>query len=324
MGSGPPLTDEERQFCLHAAFLAGAGEFTLWSAGSWLVAQRGWKAGALAAAAAFALHVLLRGPLSRRGARRLVSCAALLVGGAAAAAGLFLLRGHQAPDALRILPLVGAAPLGFLAAAAAAEHVELEKRSRAFAMIDIAQTLGVALGLVQGAASREIALGAAVIAAAVALPSALVVGRPAEDGCSHAFAIGQSALAMRQRSFWPALMAALIGGAALMRLAGPGFWWPLAFAALAVGMRVGARVGERLGERTNLLVAVVGLLLFAWIRSRGVSVGLCAGLQWASAGALLTGLAAAPASSSAEMLRAPASAVLWSALALGAALMAVT
>ena len=324
IGSGPPLTAEGRRFVLLCATTAGAGELLAWAGATWLARSGPARAGLVAAASALAIHALLRGPLSRlatRVSRRWLATLPLAAAALAMLAGALLARDGSLGRALMLAQLCGLAPLGLLAAGAAADNVDLEKRPRSFGMLDMGQALGAAAGLTLGASPRWYGLAGAGALGLAALPAAWALARVPAGGCPSAFTLGQTRLAAAQRKFAPGLVALAAGGLALGAVLGqPGpaaAWWALALALLA-GMRLGAGGVDRFGE-VRALVACAALLALAAAVPTFAPAAVGAILAYAAAGALLSSLAAAPAGLSAEMLRAPASAAALGALGLGAA-----
>ncbi|HYZ89664.1 MAG TPA: hypothetical protein VE620_10240 [Myxococcales bacterium] len=307
----PHLFRDEARFAKRLALLAGGSELAAWIWFARLLAHRG--AVPVWAAFVFAALRVLRpfwAWLGTRLPRGFVAFTLLAVS--------LLLQGFAAMSFADGLAVAAAAlpAVGDLCASAAADAVTIERRTTAYAWIDLGQGLGCGLGLALGTAQPGLAplLGtAALLAGSIAVPDLRDRRTP--------------------RSTWPfsvrwrvlrtpltaqlALLAASGGALAAAASARSRHWWM--FLAPLLGMAAAARADA--AARNALVVAravaVVACVAFAlqWVAPVvAIVIGLLA------LGAFCSTIPGAVARGAGEMERPVASSLGFSALALGAGL----
>jgi hypothetical protein len=295
----PHLFPDEARFALRLSILSGCTELAAWA----------WVAGAGGRPAALAWGALrlLRPLWARLGTRipRPAVALVLLCAAVAGAAASLVTLGRLFSVGLVAMALPA---LSDLCASCAGDSITVERRSAAFAWLDMAQGLGAAVGIALGLALPGPALlgGAlALFVGSVGVPDLRDRGTP--------------------RSSWP--MAARVHV-----LRSPlGLWLaPLAFACGVFGMLARAPVQPW----AAVLWLLAGMALAARVEPRMPNAAvlprlaaLAAALGWFFPGLRLLGLGAmfaaipaAVARGAGEMERPVASSLLWSALAAGAAL----
>ena len=298
----PRLFPDEARFALRLSLLSGCSELAAWA---W-VASAGGRALALGWGALRLLRPLWAG-LGTKAPRPAVALALLCVAMAGAAASLVTL-GRLFPLGLLAMALPAVSDL---CASCVGDSITVERRSAAFAWLDIAQGLGAATGVALGVAVPGPALLAgagALFVGSVAVPDLRDRGTP--------------------RSTWPM-------AARLQVLRSP-LAAQLAPLALACGL-FGMLSREPLQPWSAILWLFAGMALSARIEPRMPNAAvlprlaaLAAALGWfvpglrlLGLGAMFTAIPAAVARGAGELERPVASSLLWSALAAGAALGAV-
>lgn len=288
----PRLFADEARFALRLSLLAGGAELAAWA---WIVGSRGWL-GVLVGALRASRFLWAR--LGVRAPRVAIGFALLFV--ALIAQGLSL-------------PVLAALAAGLcapaeLCATAMGDAITVERRSAAFAWLDMAQAagvvLGVGLGLWLSSATPAVA-AAGLLLAGVGVPDLRDRGTPRSS-----WPLSIYASALRAPLGLHTAAAALVLGAATLFAAAPARGVPAALLPIA-GMALAARLEPRMPNALALPRALAVLALVAAI----VGVPTLA-LIVLGAGAAVLPAAVARA---AEMERAPTSALVWSALALGAA-----
>lgn len=299
----PRLFPDEAKFALRLSLLAGGAELAAWA---WFA-----HAGGRAAVLGWAGLRLLKPAwsfLGTRAPRPAVAFALLFVAVAGAAASLLTL-GHLFTAGLLAVALPA---VGDLCASSVGDSITVERRSAAFAWLDMAQGLGAALGLALGTAFGGVAMaagGAALLLASVGVPDLHDRGTPRSTwslpAYQHVF----------RSSFGAQICALAFFGAflALQRPAEPFPAWAALLLPLA-GMAIAARVDPHLPN--------------AVILPRAAVVAAALGLPWPplrllAMGMLFAAIPAAVARGAGEMERPIASSLAWSALAAGAAVGAV-
>lgn len=298
----PQLLPDEARFTLRLALLAGGAELAAWA---WIVAAPR-PVGALVAALRLSRFAWAR--LGVSAPRPLIAFALLFV--ALGAQGASLVAGPLWAGAA-----CGLCALGELCASAVGDAVTVERRPAAFAWLDVGQAIGVALGIAVGSA---LSIWAPAIAAAGLLAGSVGVLDLRDRGTPRS--------AWPLRVYFEALRAPLgvqlsvlaffIGAAGAFAARGVHGW--LAFGIPLLGMGLAARLEPRMLNAVALpralaLVAVAGAACVVLGRpALAPSFGLIA------LGGAATALPASIARAGAELLRAPTSGLVWSALALGA------
>jgi hypothetical protein len=299
----PRLFPDEAKFALRLSLLAGSAEFAAWA---WF-AHAGGR-GAVLGWAALRLLKPAWSFLGTRVPRPAVAFALLFVAVAGAAASLLTLGQFFTAGLLAVaLPAVGD-----LCASCAGDSITVERRSAAFAWLDMAQGLGAALGLALGTASGRVAMVAglaALLLGSIGVPDLHDRGTPRSTWSLPAYEH------LLGSPFGAQICALAFFGAflALQRLPQPLPAWAALLLPLA-GMAIAARLDPYLPNavilpRAAVAVAALGLL---WPPLRLVAIG-----------ALFAAVPAAVARGAGEMERPIASSLAWSALAAGAAVGAV-
>ncbi len=299
----PRLFPDEAKFALRLAVLCGCTEFAAWA---WLA-----RAGGRGAALLWGALRLLKPLWSAAGTRLprpAVAFALLFLALAGASASIL---GFGKLFALG-LAAVALPAVGDLCASCAADSVTVERRSAAFAWLDIGQGLGGALGFAAGTAFGAPALvagAAALLLASIGVPDLHDRGTPRSTW-------GPAALAHVLRSPFGAQICALAFFGAFFALQQPHGRHPIWAALLLplLGMAIAARLDPLLPNAVVLPRAAAAL----------AAVGLFAPpLRLVAIGALFAAIPAAVARGAGEMERPLASSLAWSALAAGAAIGAV-
>jgi hypothetical protein len=299
----PALLPEEARFALRLSVLTGCAEFAAWA---WF-AQAGAK-GAVLAWAALRLLKPVWAFVGTRFARPAVAFSLLLLALFGVAASLLTV-GQLFTAAL----LAVALPVfGDLCASCAGDRISVERRSAAYAWLDMAQGLGGVAGVALGASFPRFAAVvsvAALLAASTGVPDLQARGAPRTTWTPAAY---EDVL---QSKFGARIVAlAFFGGFfAMQQPSRPHSTWMALLFPLA-GMVIAARLDPRVRNGVALpggavLVAVAGLFLPP--------------LRLLALGALFAALPAAVARGAGEMQRPVASSLAWSALSLGAAVGAV-
>ncbi|MGZ6124715.1 MAG: hypothetical protein ACXWLR_07130, partial [Myxococcales bacterium] len=290
-------------FAFRLSVLAGTAEFAAWA---WF-AHAGGR-GAVLGWAALRLLKPAWSFLGTRVPRPAVAFALLFLALAGAAASLLSIGQLFAAGLLAVaLPAVGD-----LCASCAGDVITVERRSAAFAWLDMAQGLGAALGLALGTGFGRVAVvagGAALLLASVGVPDLHDRGTPRSTWALPAYE------QVFRSPFGARICALAFFGAflALQRPPRPFPPWAALLLPLA-GMAIAARADPHLPNavllpRGALIAAALGLL---WPPLRLLAIG-----------ALFAAVPAAVARGAGEMERPIASSLAWSALALGAAAGAV-
>ena len=333
----PRLFPDEKAFALRLALLAGAGELAAWAAiGRALVERRDSVRSALllAAAAGAALRALrpLWSWLGTKIPRPLV--AALLLLGPLLIDGLWLglpERTSGLPLSLVLLALSLPA-LGDLAASTIADAVTIDRRAAALSALEMGQGLGLALGLAVGASSPRALFNLlpplALVIAAASLTDLRDRGTP--------------------RSTWPIssrLEAARASWVPLLLVLATGAFSAAALA-ISPGVTLAGKALPLYGATVWLILPLAGMAVFAQLEARinrlALPLWICAALSLAAAllswlglareglegvggsvalfalGGTAASLPATILRGAAEMDRAPASSLAWTALAVGA------
>ncbi len=298
----PRLLPDEARFAFRLAVLAGCTELAAWA---WIARSAG--RGAALVWGALRLLRPLWARLGTRVPRPLIAFALLLVAVAGAALSLVTLGRWFAAG----LIAVAVPALGDLCASCAGDSITVERRSAAFAWLDMAQALGAALGLALGAAFAGPGLvigAAALLLASVGVPDLHDRGTP--------------------RSSWPLaahvhVLRSPFGGqlTALAFFCGffafvarrPELPWVALVLPLA-GMAVAARVDPLLPNAILLPRIAAVTAAAGWFVPE---------LALFALGAMFAGIPAAVARGAGEMERPMASSLAWAALAAGAAVGAV-
>jgi hypothetical protein len=298
----PRLFPDEARFTLRLCLLSGCTELAAWA----------WMAGAMGRRAALAWGALrllrpLWSWLGTRLPRPAVALALLCAAAAGAAASLITLGGLFSLG----LAAVALPAVSDLCASCAGDSITVERRSAAFAWLDMAQGLGAAAGLVLGLAAPGPALvagAAALFVGSVGVPDLRDRGTPRSSWPMAA----RLHVLRSPAGAWLAPLAFACGVFGMLSRATPQPWaailWPLA------GMALAARIEPRMPNAAVLprLAALAAAL--GWFVPPLRLLGL---------GAMFAAIPAAVARGAGEMERPVASSMLWSALAAGAALGAV-
>ena len=321
----PHLLPDERLFAVRLAVLAGGCELAAWAAIGRALAERRDppRPALLAAAAGVALLRTLRPAWARLGARLgrpLVAGLLFLAALALFGAWLGLPARSEAVPLWAALLALALPALGDLAASAAGDALDVERRPAAFSAIEMGQGLGAALGLGIGAASPLASFllvpPFALLAGAVALRDLRDRGAPRSTWPIAAYLRAARPVAL------PAALAgatALLGAAAIALSAGTtlgGKALPLfSPAAWMLAPIAGMALLARLGLRATLAVAAAA---FCTAELGPEGLGGMFGLL--AIGGAAAALPAAVVRDAPEMERAPAASVAWMALAAGAGL----
>jgi len=304
----PALLPDEARFAMRLSILVGCTELAAWA---WFARTAAGAAGPRGAVLGWAAARLLKpvwALLGTRLPRPAVAYALLFLAVFGAAAGL--LGGSLFASAALIAVALPA--LADLCASCAADSITVERRSTAYAWLDMAQGLGGAVGLALGASFGGVAgvVGAlALLAGAVGLPELRNRGTPRSTWTGDAY------LRVLQSPFGSQLVALAFFGAflATQPLAKPLPEWVALLLPLA-GMAIFARLEPRMPSAVLLPRIAVGL----------AAVGLfLPPVRLLAMGALFAAVPASVARGAGEMDRPLASSLAWSALALGAAVGAV-
>ena len=299
----PRLFPDEARFALRLCVLAGCTELAAWA---WFA-----HAGGNGTVLGWAALRLLKPAWSYAGTRlpRPAVAFALLFLALFGAAASLLSFGHLFAAGLLAVALPA---VGDLCASCAGDSITVERRSAAFAWLDMAQGLGGALGIAVGTAFG----GAATIAGAAALLVASVGVPDLHDRGTPRSTWGLPAFAHVLRSPLGAQLCALAFFGGFFALQQPHRPFP-AWAALVLplaGMAIAARLDPHLPNAVILpraaAAVAVGGLFFPPLRLLAV-------------GALFAAIPAAVARGAGEMERPIASSLAWSALVAGAAVGAV-
>jgi hypothetical protein len=330
----PHLFPEERRFAVRLALLAGAGELCAWAAvGRALVERREPPRASLLLACLGVLALRLLGPLwsklSTRAPRPLI--AGLLLLGALLVCGAWL----GLPERLGGVPLwavmLGLAlpALGDLAASTAGDAITIDRRAAAASALDMGQGLGLALGLAAGAASPRGLFNLLPPVVLIAAAAVLTDVRDRDTPCST-WPLGNRAAAAKsvRTALLLALVIGLFSAAALglspgTTLAGKAL--PLGGATLwlvapLLGMSVFAQLEGRLQGRSTALRLCAALAVLAFITAGLPVDGLAGTLALLALGGAAAALPATVLREAAELERAPAASLAWTALIAGAAL----
>lgn len=294
----PRLFADEARFALRLALLAGGAELAAWA---WIVGAGGKLA---ALVAVLRLTRFAWGALGTRVSRALIAFSLLFVA--------LLVQGLGLPSVAALA--CGLCAPAELCATAVADAVTVERRAAAFGWLDVGQSLGVALGLGLGLALPAYVpaiAAAALFVAGVGVADLRDRGTPRSTWPPSLFVealrtpIGARLCAMAFAGALAGLFAARVAY---------GFW---PGALLLAGMGLAARVEPRM---PNALVLPQALAAAAVVAGLAVlAAPVTAAVAIFALGALASVLPASVARAAAEMQRAPTSALIWSALALGAA-----
>ena len=299
----PTLLPDEARFALRLSVLSGCAEFAAWA---WF-AHAGDK-GAVLGWAALRLLKPVWAWTGTRFPRSVVAFSLLLLALFGVAASLLTV-GQLFTAALLAVALPA---FGDLCASCAADGISVERRSAAFAWLDMAQGLGGATGVALGASFPRVAAivsVAALLAASIGVPDLQDRGTPRT---TWTLAAHEHVLHSRFGAHLVAL--AFFGGFfAMQQPSRPHSTWMALLFPLA-GMAIAARADPHMPNavllpRAAVLVAVAGLFLPP--------------LRLLALGALFAALPASVARGAGEMERPVASSLVWSALGLGAAVGAV-
>src|SRR5882672_8833605 len=305
----PRLFPDEARFALRLSILAGCTEFVAWA---WLAAER--RGGAVVLLAALRLLKPLWAAVGTRLPRPAVAFALLFAGTVGVVASIVTIR------EMLLVGLLGAGlpALSDLCATCIADSVTVERRSAAYAWLDMGQGLGGAAGLALGAAYGSIALLAsplALLAGAVGVPDLHDRGTPRSSWPPSSYAAVLASPLGAQLALAAFATGVLAGPSAAHFFGGAG---PLPaiprWAALLVpfaGMLAAARLEPRL---PNALILPRACALLA-----AVGLGLWPPLQAFALGAMFAAIPASVARGAGEMERPLASSLAWSALITGAA-----
>jgi hypothetical protein len=295
----PKLLPDESRFAARLSILVGCAEFAAWA---WFAATG--PHGALLGWAALRLLKPFWAWLGTRLRRPAIAFALLFVALFGAVASL-LTAGQFATAALLAVALPAVADL---CASCAADSITVERRSTAYAWLDMAQGLGAVLGLALGASfgvAASFAAAAAILIASVGVPDLHDRGTPRSTWRVEAY------LDVLRSPFGSQMAALAFFGAflAMQPLVKPFPPWA-GLALPLVGMAISARVEPHMPNAVMLprmVVAVAAAGLFA------------PPLRLLAMGALFAAIPASVARGAGEMERPVASSLAWSALALGAA-----
>src|SRR5712664_888001 len=294
----PSLLPDEARFALRLSILVGCTELAAWA---WFA-----RAGPRGAVLGWATARLLKpvwALLGTRLPRPAVAYALLFLAVFGAAAGLLA----GASFASAALIAVALPALADLCASCAADSITVERRSTAYAWLDMAQGLGGAVGLALGASFGGVAgvvAALALLAGTVGLPELRDRGTPRSTWTADAY------LRVLQSPLGSQLVALVFFGAflATQPLAKPLPGWAALLLPLA-GMAIFARLEPRMPNAILLTRMALGLVVPP--------------VRLLAMGTLFAAIPASVARGAGEMDRPLASSLAWSALALGAAVGAV-
>jgi hypothetical protein len=300
----PTLLPDEARFALRLSVLTGCAEFAAWA---WF-AQAGDK-GAVLGWAALRLLKPVWAWTGTRFARPAVAFSLLLLALFGVAASLLTV-GQLFTAALLAVALPA---FGDLCASCAGDGITVERRSAAYAWLDMAQGLGGAAGVALGASlprAAAVLSVVALLAGSIGVPD--LAARGGSPRTTWTVAAYEHVLQSRFGAHLVAL--AFFGGFfAMQQPSRPHSTWMALLFPIA-GMAIAARVDPYMRNavilpRAAVLVAIVGLFLPP--------------LRLLALGALFAALPASVARGAGEMERPVASSLAWSALGLGAAVGAV-
>ena len=298
----PALFPDEARFAKRLSILVGCTELAAWA---WFA-----RIGVHGAVLGWAMARLLRPVWAVAGTRLprpVIGGALLFVAAAGAIAGLFT------PEAFAPVVLLAVAlpALADLCASTAADTITVERRSAAYAWLDMAQGLGAAIGFALGSAYG----GVAGVAAALALGAGAVGVRELHDrGTPRSTWSADAFLEVLRTPFGSQIVALAFFGAfiAMQPLTRELPGWLILVATLA-GMAVAARVEPHMPNAVMLPRIVLG------IAALGLFGQALQPLRLIAMGAFFAALPASVARGAGEMERPIASSLAWAALALGAA-----
>jgi len=299
----PTLFPDEARFAMRLSVLVGCTELAAWA---WFA-----RAGAQGALLGWAFARLLRPVWSLAGTRLprpAVALALLFLGLAGTAASL--LTDH----ALVAVGLIaaGLAAVADLSASCAADSITVERRSTAYAWLDMASGLGGAIGLALGSSYGGVAgaVGAAALVfACVGVPDLRDRGTPRSTWTADAY------IQVLRSPFGSQIVALAFFGA-FLGMQPPSRAIPdwLVLLLPLAGMAISARAEPHMPNAVLLPRIALG----------AAAAGLFVpGLGLLAMGVLFAALPASVARGAGEMERPVASSLAWSALALGAAVGAV-
>jgi hypothetical protein len=299
----PELLPDEARFTLRLSVLVGCAELAAWA---WFAGAG--PRGAVLGWAALRLLKPLWGLLGTRLPRPALAFSLLFVALFGTAASL--LSGGQLITAG--LLAVGLPALGDLCASSAADSITVERRSTAYAWLDMAQGLGGALGVALGVSFAAVAVIvglAALLAAGFGVPDLRGRGTPRSSWTSDAYVdvlrspFGSQIVAL-------AFFSAFLAMQPLQKHL-PGW---IAVLLPLLGMGIAARVESQMPNAVMLPRIVLGV----------AALGLfLPPVRLLALGALFAALPASVARGAGEMERPLASSLAWSAMTLGAAVGAV-
>jgi hypothetical protein len=302
----PRLFPDEARFALRLSLLAGGAECA-----AWVLLAAGGAHRAIIALAALRLLKPLWAKLGTRLPRAAIAFTLLFVP---------LFCGAFVPRTPLAIVAAGLPAVADLCASCIGDTVTVERRSAAYAWLDMGQALGGAAGLAIGIAFGRWSQVAAIVALLVA--SVGVMDLHARGTPKSAWPLSAYWAAFRNPLVWQLVLAAGVCGLALTKKNfffsvpagtppgwGAGLW-------LALGMIAAARLEPYMPNaialpRMAALLSVIGRIA-AW-----PPVSLLA------MGGMFTAIPAAVARGAGEMERPLASSLVWSALVAGAALASV-
>lgn len=300
----PRLLPDEARFALRISVLCGCAEFAAWA---WFA-----RAGGRGVVLGWAALRLLRPFWSVVGTRvpRTVVAFALLFVALFGAAGSLFTVGKLFTLGLFAIALPA---LGDLCASCAADSITVERRSAAYAWLDMAQGLGGALGIALGTAWG----GAAMVAGTVALLLGSVGVPDLHDRGTPRSTWAPPAYAEVFRSSLGAQLCALVFFGAFFALQQPHRPFPTWEALLLplAGMAIAARLDPHTPNAVTTSAAAAALAVAGWF--------FWSPLRLVAIGALFGAIPSAVARGAGEMERPIASSLAWCALAAGAAAGAV-
>jgi hypothetical protein len=295
----PKLFPDESRYAFRLSLLAGGAEFAAWS---WF-AQAGGK-GAVLGWAFLRLLKPAWAYLGTRVPRPQVAFALLFLALAGAAASL-LTAGELFTAGLLAIALPAVSDL---CASSMGDSITVERRSAAYAWLDMAQGLGAVLGFALGASFNVVAAfagAAALLVASAGVPDLHDRGKPRSTWTLDAYE------AVLRSPFGAQLVAlAFFGGFLAMQPPSKPFPAWLAIILPIAGMAIAARADPYMRNaiflpRAAVIAAAVGLFVPP--------------VRLLALGALFAAIPASVARGSGEMERPLASSLAWSALTLGAA-----
>ena len=330
----PKLFADELRFAVRLSILVAATELSAWAAvGRALIERRAVDRPAMLwAVLGVALLRSLRPLWSRLGTRlpRPLVASALLLGALAVFCSWLVLprRASGMPYWLALLALALPA-LADLAATAVADSITVERRAAAYSALDMGQALGAALGLGLGSAAGEGYLY--FLPPLILMVSSAAVFDLHDRGTprsSWTLAARKDAARDVKEPLAIAFLTGALGAAALALSAGSSLFgealplgspWSWLCAPLA-GMVLASRLEARFPSRALVLRGCLALAAAAFAIGPHGPDGLGGALALFALGGALAALPAAILRSAAEMDRAPASSLGFTALSLGAGL----